>query len=1189
VYLRASAIDLADNRGTAETHEPIPVVRLATAVRKHNDGPIVQATLQASVSCTLVMKAGEGEEPAATEQQEGGTLPAFCGPPPAEASAGDMQETKPETPEESPEPVVPVYAPPPPPHSPALEAALAQLRFFPRDPYLQYVVLQLARRENCLDEVASAVETAVGVSDHDDVNLYSIFTGALAVQESLQLRTMRARNQTGIETGASAPSPPPDAAPPAPGPEQAPTPRLAEEPSAETTTPEPEVVQPKRLGPTDEEPAGELPPADWGKADGKATRRGPAPAATDQPAVDLSKDIPLTELHGPTIKSHPWRKMLAGRTPDIEPLARMVPRDFYYIRFRSLSRMLEVADLVDLGATHFGNQAWCQAYSQCTGQRLREQLALVTSPALQPIYNKVVQEIALVGSDPFVREGSDVTVLIRFRRAGAGKMWLEASLAAAARAHPNACRSHGESLGVAYEHLATPDRQLCVYVATPAENVHIRSNSLAALQRVLEAIQGKTADGKRVHRLGDSAEFAYIRTLYPCDAAEEDGLIYLSDPFIRRLVGPRLKLTECRRMVCYNHMRMIGHAAMLYRSEHGRPPESLDELRDADCLPRQFRTEASAARQEREQQLLCDLESDDAEVREQAAAELEKLSRPDGALADACCCPDGGTYHLSADGMSGVCTCHGRAHFLTPNLEIPLEQVSGGEAEQYRTFCEDYEQYWRSYFDPIAIRVQVTPERYRLETIVLPLIDNSIYTGLAATLAGAPEELDSLPVPERNIFTVNFRLNKEALVEELEPDAADTDGSANEVEKTPPSATYLAFALASLAQGLGVPEKDLNSLALTQDDILKFVRDGLGNQVGFHIYDAPSRFDFNLPGALGLLGRLPHSSTSSIDRAEMLCELGEVLLLASLGASVNGPVYFSIPVKDAAVVDDFGVKLERIFALAARRTDAMFHELGGTDFYRVPFQAEPGKDMRVFTVRLGPVRLRWYYARIGNGLYIASQPCVLDDILALGKKHAAPKVGACSGLLQMVTPRIIINAEEEEEATVARGLIGGAPLHYDVPAGNNVPSELPAHALLKIRAANWKEELEYNRRGWAENHRQACINNLGPLSSVAQAFTASLGHIDEQELPRVAAQILREAERLHQLHFFCPEGGHYVLSPDGKHITCSIHGSALVPCQPLVAPNRDSFSKCLEQFGGLTTTLTFMKEGLRAVVVIERK
>jgi hypothetical protein len=142
---------------------------------------------------------------------------------------------------------------------------------------------------------------------------------------------------------------------------------------------------------------------------------------------------------------------------------------------------------------------------------------------------------------------------------------------------------------------------------------------------------------------------------------------------------------------------------------------------------------------------------------------------------------------------------------------------------------------------------------------------------------------------------------------------------------------------------------------------------------------------------------------------------------------------------------------------------------------------------------------------------------------------------------------------------------------------------------VKIRACNWKHELTYNRRGWAENERQACIHNLGPLSSVARAVTASLGLIGEDELAGLAERVVEEADRLHQVHFACPAGGHYVLSADGKHMTCSVHGCALEPHQPTASASDSPLRKRLEQFGGLTATLTFMEEGLRAVVVVERK
>src|SRR5262249_18742398 len=158
----------------------------------------------------------------------------------------------------------------------------------------------------------------------------------------------------------------------------------------------------------------------------------------------------------------------------------------------------------------------------------------------------------------------------------------------ARKARSDAKFSEGKHRDVAFTHLETPDRDLNVYSAYPSANLHVRSNSKVAFERILDAIQGTAAAGKPVAGLGDSLEFQYIRTLMPRRATEEDGLVYLSDPFIRRLMGPQVKLTERRRVLCYNHLRMIGHASMLYRTEFGKPPASLEELVKTQCAPGLF-------------------------------------------------------------------------------------------------------------------------------------------------------------------------------------------------------------------------------------------------------------------------------------------------------------------------------------------------------------------------------------------------------------------------------------------------------------------------------------------------------------------------------------------------------------------------------------------------------------------------
>ncbi|HKQ51531.1 MAG TPA: hypothetical protein VJT74_04125 [Pyrinomonadaceae bacterium] len=912
-----------------------------------------------------------------------------------------------------------------PPHAWTLNEALAQLTLFPGDAYLQYVALQLARRADRFAEVSQRVESLIPDANRDtararsrdSVDLFSIFTGALAVQESLQLDTMRAatvgRATRTVQTNS--------------------TPDLAQ--------------------------------TQQGRRRRNTRRRGAAPAtatATETPAPQARRAdevVAVAGLKGPTVKSHPWEQLLSGRKPAISPLAYDVPEDFYLLEFHSLSRLLDLMDANDLWGAHLFSQAFKEARMQNVSERLKRQLAVQSEPTLRPFYDLVVQDVAVTGSDPFVREGSDVTLIFRVKEPSIFKARMDTFLDEAQQAHADAKRTTGNYLGVDYVQLQTPLRDLSVIAAEPAPDLHVRSNSLAAFRRVLEAIKGeKTPAGLHVRRLGETAEFAYIRTLMPQGDEAEDGLLYLSDPFIRRLVDPELKLTERRRMLCYNHLRMIGHAAMLYRTEFGKWPSSLAELARTNSSPGQF---------------------------------------GEGELS----CPAGGQYALSADGTTGVCSHHGHALYLTPNLEIPATQVSGAEADEYEAFLAQYNQYWRTYFDPIALRLKASAGQYRVETLILPLIDNSIYTGLAAALKGEPEPLDALPVPPRNIFSLALRLNKEPLLKRSKSSRPDPDDF--------------------LLRELGVGDKILTDLKVEE-----FLTKGLGNQAGLHVYDSYPSFDLNYSSVLGMIafmGRMGNADEFSSD----LLTIGAALL------SLNSPVYVALPVRDERVVDDFLERLDLMVAAGVRRQERGDWFDFGWEFYK--FKLSGGQTARAINFSFTPAKLRFFVARVGRGLYVASKPFILEDLAA----------------------------QQEVAARADADSVG--------------------HAMARVRARNWNEVLTDFNLSWAENERVACLDNLGPLADVSRALTSGRAPAD------VNRAVLEEAERLHAVHFYCPDGGLYTVAPDGKSVSCSVHGTALAPQQPRSPSAASAAGRAMRGLDEATATLTFLPEGLRAVVTIKRK
>ncbi|HEX7318384.1 MAG TPA: hypothetical protein VF297_31045 [Pyrinomonadaceae bacterium] len=939
-----------------------------------------------------------------------------------------------------------------------LDEAVAALSLQPRDAYLQYVVLQLARRAGRFDEVEPHVRRLVA-TDADaraerrrGVDLFSLFTGALAVQESLQLDAMRSVTPT--------------RAPPATvnGNVRNMNGNLSAPPARRRRQ------QPRqRRGQTRTRPTNSN--VDFTDEQIVALMEGREPAPPARPRTQGT--VQVSALKGPDIKSHPWEKMLAGRRPEVSALARAVPEDFYFAEFRALTKLLDAFEAGDLWGSHLYNQAFRDTATLDVGERLKRQLAVETDPRTRPFYDLVVEEVAVAGSDPFVREGSDVTLLFRVKQPLFFRERMDSFIDAAAKARPDARRETGQYLGVEYVQLQTPERDVSVVSAYPEEGLHVRSNSLAAFRRVVEAIKGKDANGRAVRRLGDISEFAYIRTLMPRGDAREDGFVYLSDPFVRRLMGPVVKLTERRRMVCYNHLRMIGHAALLFRTERGRAPENLEELRASGAAPGLF---------------------------------------GEGALS----CPDGGRYALSADATAGTCSHHGHALRMTPNIEAPVAQVSGEEADEYGDFVNEYNQYWRTFFDPIAFRLKVTPEELRVETIVLPLIDNTIYTGLANALGGAPEPLDALPVPRRNIFSTGLRLNKERLFKELRAEQGRRPGAVRE------DLFDLPFGLS----GGAASEKTYGLLSK-----------GLGNQWAFHVYDSSPPFELNMPSLLGML------ASSGAGRGGMGGgEFGSFVPFVTLALlSLNSPVYLSFPVADEKVVDDYLNWSDAALSHAARNERRGRWFDFEYDFYK--FKLSTGEPARAFGLRFDPARLSFYWARIGRGVYVATKPFILEDLAAL---HA-------QGQTPTTTPN----------------------------------EDLTGHGLARVRAGSWNEVLPGYNRAWAENEREACLNNLGPLSSAARALTASgAGAPSGEALDRATVEL---AGRLAGARFACPEGGAYHVSPDGRQVSCGVHGTAADPRQPAAPSEQSAAGRTMRRLTDLTATLTFMDDGLHAVLVVKRK
>src|SRR5205823_9058040 len=154
------------------------------------------------------------------------------------------------------------------------------------------------------------------------------------------------------------------------------------------------------------------------------------------------------------------------------------------------------------------------------------------------------------------------------------------------------------------------------------------------------------------------------------------------------------------------------------------------------------------------------------------------------------------------------------------------------------------------------------------------------------------------------------------------------------------------------------------------------VKDGLGNQVSLNVYDAPPLFDLDVPQFFGML------LGSFNGNARNAGGLGaRELMLGFVVSSLNAPVYLALPLRDTKVVDEFLEALDLVLPTLARRSEGM----GGfvrfeQDFYKAKLGAD--STMRAYGFRFGPVKWRFFWGRVGNGLYVASKASILEDLAA---------------------------------------------------------------------------------------------------------------------------------------------------------------------------------------------------------------
>jgi len=395
------------------------------------------------------------------------------------------------------------------------------------------------------------------------------------------------------------------------------------------------------------------------------------------------RTIPIGNLRGIDVAEHPWATMLAGRRPDPEPLARLIPHDHYYATFRTPRAAARLADLLDQWGGNLLRFLELHGRDQRVRARYERQLCLPINRLVAALDPAWLHGLAITGSDLDLVEGSDLTVLFHLKEPDKVLSVLDSFLA-------DARKEQGAALtqerffhrGVAVEGWRDRFRTVCVYRARVGGFL-ICSSSRPALEKVLDVRDG------RLPALDDSLDFQYMRTIFRAQDASEAGFAFLSDAFIRQLVGPVHKIKSKRRLEARASLELATHAILATALECGRWPENPQD------------------------------------------------PRSDGGLtADEVHIADGGPLRWEKQQRRAVSERYGTLHFSTPLIELPLTHVTPDESDGYEAFRRDYLQLWRRFFDPVGLRLALPENQVRLEAYILPVIARNGYADLRNLTSG---------------------------------------------------------------------------------------------------------------------------------------------------------------------------------------------------------------------------------------------------------------------------------------------------------------------------------------------------------------------------------------------------------------------------------------------------------------------
>jgi Leucine-rich repeat (LRR) protein len=419
------------------------------------------------------------------------------------------------------------------------------------------------------------------------------------------------------------------------------------------------------------------------------------------------RTIPLDQVGGVRVPDHPWERMLVSRKdPEIDPTARLVPHDQYFVSFRNVPALVSFEELLELWGGNLLRALQIHDRDHELRARYEKQLCLKSAELSKTLKPGWIREVAITGTDPYLVEGTDISVILHVAERERVLAALEPYLDQARKEYGAELREAKTDYGkITIESFTTRLREVSLHRAVVGEFI-VYSNSPVALRRILNVHAGDTK------ALADALDYRYLRTCLRRAEAPESGFMFLSDAFIRHMVSPACKIKLKRRLEARMGLALVAHGALYVAWETGRLP------------------------------------ADHAAFLAESTIRSKELEMPEG---------EGAVW----DGKAGAATSavYNTLQFSTPLVELPIDRATPAEVEGYASFNREYSRLWQRYFDPAGMRYTQRGNKTQLDVLILPLVRNETYDWIRNLAGTGTTPLNLAAIPPNTVFQFLSHLN----------------------------------------------------------------------------------------------------------------------------------------------------------------------------------------------------------------------------------------------------------------------------------------------------------------------------------------------------------------------------------------------------------------------------------------------